>query len=136
VGLYRKRKSQYWWMSYIKDGEQFWESTKTSSRNAALRIWKKREAEIALGKFKVGWPGERIEFKEICKEFEQSHFAAISEGTIAGYRVYLKHLKAFFGGLVLTRITTKMVEEYRDHRRAQPSIRYLGRTLKLKGCDR
>jgi integrase len=39
-------------------------------------------------------------------------------------------MKAFFGGLVLTRITTKMVEEYRDHRQAQPSIRYQGRTLK------
>ena len=130
MGLYRKRKSPYWWMSYIKDGEQFWESTRTSSRNAALRIWKKREAEIALGKFKVGWPGERIAFEEMCKEFEQSHFAAISKGTVAGYRAYLKHLKASFGGLMLARITTKLVEEYRDHRRQQPSIRYRGRTLK------
>jgi hypothetical protein len=43
----------------------------------------------------------------MCKEFEHSHFAAISEGTIAGYLAYLKHMKAFFGGLVLTRITTK-----------------------------
>jgi integrase len=117
-------------MSYMVDGEQFWESTKTTSRTAAMRIWKRREAEIALGKFKVGWPGKRILFEELCNEFEQSHFAAISEGTIKGYRAYLKHLKAFFGGLVLTKITTKWVEEYRDHRRQQPSIRYKGRTVK------
>ncbi|HKV46872.1 MAG TPA: phage integrase SAM-like domain-containing protein [Candidatus Acidoferrales bacterium] len=117
-------------MTYIKDGKRFWESTRTSSRQAALRIWKKREAEIALGKFKVGRPGERIEFEEMCNEFERSHFAAISEGTIAGYRAYLKHLKAFFGGLVLARITTKLVEEYRNYRRRQPSIRYKGRPLK------
>ncbi len=31
---------------------------------------------------------------------------------------------------MLARITTKLVEEYRDHRRQQPSIRYRGRTLK------
>ncbi len=31
---------------------------------------------------------------------------------------------------MLTKITPKMVEEYRDHRRQQPSIRYKGRTLK------
>jgi Phage integrase SAM-like domain len=74
--------------------------------------------------------GERIAFEEMCKEFEQSHFAAISAGTVAGYRAYLNHLKAFFGGLMLARITTKLVEEYRDHRRQQPSIRYRGRTLK------
>jgi integrase len=130
VGLYRKPRSPYWWMTYIKDGEQFWESTRTGSKQAALQIWKKREAEIALRKFKVGWPGERIGLEEMCKEFEQSHFAAISEGTTTGYRVYLKHFKAFFGDLVLARITTKLVEEYRDYRRQQPSIRYEGRTLK------
>src|SRR5260370_29607292 len=112
------------------DGDQFWESTKTSSRNAAQQIWKRREAEIALGKFKVGWPGQRSKFDGLCDEFEKSHFAGISEGTIKGYRAYLKHLKAFFGGVVLTKITTKLVEEYRDHRRRQPSIRYKGRTLK------
>ncbi|HVS90003.1 MAG TPA: tyrosine-type recombinase/integrase [Candidatus Acidoferrum sp.] len=130
MGLYKKSKSPYWWMSYMVNDEQFWESIKTTSRPAAVQIWKRREAEIALGKFKVGWPGKRIEFEEICNEFEQSYFAAISEGTIKGYRAYLKSLKAFFEGLVLTRITTKLVEEYRDHRRQQLSIRYKGRTLK------
>ncbi len=130
MGLYKKKKSPYWWMSYMVNDEQVWESTKTTSRSAAVQIWKTREAEIALGKFKVGWPGKRIEFEEICNEFEQAHFAGISEGTIKGYRAYLKSLKAFFEGNVLTKITTKMVEEYRDHRRQQPSIRYKGRTLK------
>ncbi len=130
MGLYKKKNSPYWWMSYSQDGEQFWESTKTRSKRAAARIWQKREAEIALGKFKVGWPGERITFEEMCKEFEHSHFASISNGTSSGYRVYLKHMKAFFGGFVLTKITTKLVEEYRDHRRRQPSIRYKGRALK------
>jgi hypothetical protein len=36
----------------------------------------------------------------------------------------------FFGEDILKGIATKMVEEYRDHRRQQPSIRYKGRTLK------
>jgi integrase len=130
VGLYKKKKSPYWWMSYMVNDGQVWESTKTTSRPVAVQIWKMREAQIALGKFKVGWPGKRIEFQEICKEFEQSHFAGISEGTIKGYRAYLRKLKAFFEGFVLTRITPKLVEEYRDHRRQQPSIRYKGRTLK------
>jgi Phage integrase SAM-like domain len=71
-----------------------------------------------------------IMFEEMCKEFEKSHFASISENTIKGYQAYLKHLKVFFGEHVLTSITAKLVEEYRDHRRQQPSIRYKGRTLK------
>jgi hypothetical protein len=39
-------------------------------------------------------------------------------------------MKRFFKGHMLTEITTKRIEEYRDHRRQQPSIRYKGRTLK------
>jgi integrase len=117
-------------MSYVVDGEQVWESTKTTSRPAAGQIGKKRQAEVALGKFKVGWPGKRITFEESCAEFERSHFAGISEGTTKGYRAYLRHMKKFFKGYMLTEITTKRIEEYRDHRRQQPSIRYKGRTLK------
>jgi integrase len=49
---------------------------------------------------------------------------------LKGYRAYLKHMKTFFGGFVLTNITTKLVEEYRGQRRQQPSIRYKGRPLK------
>jgi len=63
-------------------------------------------------------------------EFEKSHFASISENTIKGYRAYLKHLLVFFGDRVLVNLNSKMVEEYRGHRRQQPSIRYMGRTLK------
>jgi len=130
LGLYKKRRSPYWWMTYMADGEQVFESTGTTSKSLATRIWRKRENEVASGKFKLDWPGERIAFEEMCKEFEKSHFAAISENTIKGYQAYLKHLKAFFGEHVLTRITAKLVEEYRDHRRQQPSIRRKGRTLK------
>jgi integrase len=78
----------------------------------------------------LDWPGERITFQEMCKEFERSHFASISENTIKGYRAYLKHLMAFFGDRRLVNLNSKMVEEYRDRRRQQPSIRYKGRTLK------
>jgi len=114
----------------MADGEQVFESTRTTSKSLAARIWKKRESEVASGKFKLDWPGERITFREMCKEFEKSHFASISENTIKGYRAYLKHLMVFFGDGVLVNLNSKMVEEYRDHRRQQPSIRYKGRTLK------
>jgi len=64
-------------MSYVVDGEQHWESTGTTSKPAAGQIWKRRQAEVALGKFKVGWPGKRITFEESCAEFERSHLAGI-----------------------------------------------------------
>lgn len=130
LGLYKKRRSPYWWMTYMADGEQVFESTGTTSKSLAIKIWRKRENEVTSGKFKLDWPGARVTFEEMCKEFEKSHFAAICENTIKGYQAYLKHLKVFFGEHVLTSITAKLVEEYRDHRWQQPSIRNKGRTLK------
>jgi hypothetical protein len=41
-------------MSYMADSERRFQSTKTSSKEIATKIWKRREGEIALGLFKVG----------------------------------------------------------------------------------
>jgi hypothetical protein len=37
----------------MADGEQVFESTRTTSKNLAAKIWKKRENEVASGKFKL-----------------------------------------------------------------------------------
>ena len=81
--------------------ERYFESTKTTSKELANKIWKKRDGEIALGLFKVGWPGERMTFEQLCEEFERSHFAGLAKNTVRGHRTYLIHLKAFFGNCCL-----------------------------------
>jgi len=53
------------------------DSTKTTSKEIAKKIWKKREGEIALGLFKVGWPGERMTFCAMCDEFLLSHTSTL-----------------------------------------------------------
>jgi integrase len=121
LGLYKRKASRFWWMSYTMNGEQYCQSTKTDSRELATKVWKKRESEIVLGLFKVGWAGERMMFEQLVAEFERSHFAGLTENTVRGHRGYLKHLKAFFGESRLDRITVEMVEEYRDLRRRQPT---------------
>ncbi len=72
MGLYKREDSRFWWMAYTVNGEQRCESTKTLSKELAKKIWKHREAEIVLGRFKVGWPGDRMTFAELCEEFFRS----------------------------------------------------------------
>ena len=67
MGLYKRKDSRFWWMGYTVKGEQRCESTKTSSKGLAKKIWKKREGEIALGRFQIGWPGERMTFGELSE---------------------------------------------------------------------
>jgi integrase len=110
--------------------ERYFESTKTTSKELAKRIWKRREGEIAMGLFKVGWPGERIRFGLLCEEFERSHFAGLADNTVKGHRSYLNNLKLFFGDRKLDCITVAMVEAYRDERRQQPSKHNPKQTVK------
>jgi integrase len=132
VGLFKRKDSRFWWIGYTLNGEHHYESTKTTSKELAIKIWKHRDSEITLGLFKVGWQGERIAFGQLCEEFERSHFAGLAKNTVRGHRSYIKHLKAFFGDSKLDRITVEMIEKYRDQRRQQPTK--LDPNRKIKGA--
>ena len=106
-------------MGYTACGEQRCESTKTSSKDLAKRIWKKREAEIALGRFEVGWPGERIIFAELCEEFFRSHSSTLSLKSQENHQIFGKHLRDYFGDRKLTEIDERSVVEYRNYQRRQ-----------------
>jgi integrase len=120
VGLYKRQDSRYWWMGYTAKGEQHCESTKTSSKDLAKKIWKKREAEIALGRFQVGWPGERMTLAELCEEFFRSHSSALSSKSQENHQMFVKNLLAYFGDRKLTEIDERSVVEYRNYRHRQP----------------
>ena len=120
MGLYKRKDSRFWWMGYTAKGEQRCESTKTSSKDLAKKIWKKREAEIALGRFQIGWPGERMTFAEVCEEFLHSHSSTLSPKSQENHRIFGKHLRAYFGDRKLTEIDERAVVEYRNYRRRQP----------------
>src|SRR6516164_2767068 len=104
VGLYKRQDSRFWWMAYTVKGRQRCESTKTLSKELAKKILKKREAEIALGRFQVGWPGEQMTFSELCEEFLRSHSSTLSPKSQANHQMFLKSLRGFLGDRKLTEI--------------------------------
>jgi len=120
VGLYKRQDSRFWWMAYTVKGRQRCESTKTLSKELAKKILKKREAEIALGRFQVGWPGERTTFSELCEEFSRSHSSTLSAKSQENHQIFLTNLRAYFGDRKLTDIDERTVEEYRNYRHRQP----------------
>ena len=97
MGLYRRKGSRFCWMSFTVGDERRFQSTKTSSKEIATKIWKKRDGEIALGLFKVGWPGERMTFTELCDEFTSSHSSTLSVHSQRNHRMFSKNLRQFFG---------------------------------------
>lgn len=130
MGLYKRKDSRFWWMGYTAKGEQRCESTKTTSKDLAAKIFKKREGEIALGRFQVGWPGERMTFGELCEEFFRSHSSTLSPKSQVNHQLFLKNLRAYFGDRKVAEIDERAVVEYRNHRRRQPLQRDPKRTVK------
>ena len=130
MGLYKRKDSRFWWMAYTAKGRQRCESTKTPSKELAKKILQKREAEIALGRFKVGWAGERMTFAQLCEEFLRSHSSTLSAKSQENHRNFLKDLRAFFGDRKLTEIDERSVVDYRNYRRRQPLKWNSQRTVK------
>lgn len=130
MGVYKREGSRYYWMCYTVKGEEERESTKTTSRVIATRIWRQREAEVALGLFNVGWAGERITFEQLCDEYEKSHVSSLSESSQEAFENHQKHLVRFFGGRRLAEIDSRMIEEYKSNRRQQPTRNDPDRTVK------
>lgn len=120
MGLYKRKDSRFWWMAFTVKSRQRCESTKTPSKDLAKKILKKREAEIALGRFQVGWPGERMTFAQLSEEFLQSHSSTLSPKSQENHQIFSKHLREYFGDRKLTDIDEPAVVEYRNHRRGQP----------------
>lgn len=120
MGLYKRKDSRFWWMAYTVKGEQRCESTKTPSKDLAKQILKRREAEITLGRFHVGWAGERMTFSELSEEFFRSHSSTLSRRSQENHQMFLKTLRAYLGDRTLTEIDQGLVVEYRNHRHRQP----------------
>jgi integrase len=132
VGLYKRKDSRFWWMGYTASGQQLYESTKTTSKDLAKKILRQREAEIVLGRFRVGWAGERITFAELCEEFLSSHSSTLSQKSQENHRIFINHLRDHFGARKLAEIDERSVVDYRNYRRSQP-IRW-DKTRTVKGA--
>src|SRR2546422_1574368 len=130
MGIYRRKGSKYYWMSYTWDGIQQRESTMTTSKALAVKISKRREAEIALGVFRVGWPGERMRFEDLCEEYRESHVSSLSNSSKEAFKSHGKHLIRSFGGRMLSEIDTPMIERYKNDRRQQRTRHNPDRTVK------
>ncbi|HEY6249182.1 MAG TPA: site-specific integrase [Candidatus Angelobacter sp.] len=123
MGLYQRNDSRFWWMSYTAENGRTFESTKTSNKEIATKILKHREGEIALGLFKVGLPGTRVTFAQLCEEFLASHSSTLSIKTQQNHRMFINNLKPHLGEYALTAISRQMIENYRNQRRSQAARR-------------
>ncbi len=113
MGSIYKRGGVYW-IKYYRYGKPFRESTKSHKEADAKRLLKKREGEIAGGKF----PGiyfDRVTFDELKEDFLRDYRINQKKSLRRAERS-AKTLEGFFSNMRVPDITTTKIDEYTDQR--------------------
>lgn len=111
MGIFLRNKS--WYISYFNKGRRIREKV-GSSKTLANKALKKRETEIAEGKFLDIKNQKRVRLKELTSDYKQL-YASSKKSFNSHYTVALNCIEHFFSNPWLDEITVKRVEDYKVH---------------------
>ncbi len=106
-----------WWVSITFQGKRIRRSTETSSLELAKAVEAKLRTELIEGKYFDKYEGERRTFQQLMQRFMKEHAPKVSENTRVLYAASLKHLSDFFGDALLSEITSKKINDYKQARK-------------------
>src|SRR3989304_8447028 len=116
MGLYKRNSSQFYWMSFRVNGRRIFESTETTNKKLAEKIYAKRLTEITEGKWFQNEARKR-RFEELREKYMTEH-SKINKTPTTQVRdsSAFKRLSVFFGGLMLAEITPARISDYNSQR--------------------
>lgn len=106
-------------MTFKVNGKRIYESTKTTNKKLAQRIYTKRASEIAEGKWFLTEARKRT-FEELRNRYMEEH-SKINKAPKSHSRdkSSFRHLSTAFCGLTLAEITPARISEYKSLRRIE-----------------
>ncbi len=113
MGLYKRKDSQFYWMSFRIDGRRITESSKTRNKKQAEMIYAKKLTEINEGKWfdKVTIPNVTME--EVFDRYLKEVSPNLSPTTDARNGQMVKNLRAFLGNNFIKDVTASVVSRYK-----------------------
>ncbi len=116
MGLYKRKDSQFYWMSFRVDGRRITESSKTRNKKLAEMIYAKKLTEITEGKWfgKVNIPNVTME--EIFDRYLKEISPNLSPTTDERNGQMVKNLRAFFVNAFIKDVTPSVVSRYKARR--------------------
>lgn len=119
MGLYKRKDSRFYWMSFRINGRTVFESTGTPNRKLAEKIHARRLSDIIEGRWFPDEAKHRI-FEELRDRYMKEHSQVYKtpKSTLRDETSF-KHLSKFFGGLTLAEITPARISEYKSLRRTE-----------------
>lgn len=128
-GLYRRKDSPYWWMSFTVNKRQYQRSTGTEDEKLARKILGKIQTQIIEGKWFEIDEAKQHTFDEMMEKY-LNQYSKInkSKSTYSKDKGMLeKHLTPYFTGMSLQEISSAEIINYKNRRleegAAQSSVR-------------
>lgn len=113
MGLYRRKDSQFYWMSYRINGRRMFESTGTKNKKLAEKICSKVSTEIFEGKWFDKKVSGSITLNELIDRYIREISPNLAPTTHCRNAQISKNLKSFFGQYLLKDISTSLVSQYK-----------------------
>src|SRR5689334_6293726 len=82
------RRGRFWWIGYWRNGEPFYESSKSERKEVAIHLLKQRQGEIVTGKF-AGLAAERVTVSELL-ELVQSDYITNDRRSLADLKMRIR----------------------------------------------
>ncbi len=114
------KRNRIWWIKFYQNGKPYRESSRSTRKSDAERLLKLREGAVAKGE-PISLRAERITIDELLDDVISDYEANIK--SLDMVKLSASKLKAFFGGLRASRITTAHVNTYITKRRGMTTRR-------------
>jgi hypothetical protein len=116
MGLYRRRESKVWWMSYMKDGRQHRESSGVTNKKLAEKLLASRTAQV----FEERWSLPRSKSPHLGDWVDEFLESVSRHKTRSRYQSSINNLLNYFGkNIRLSDITPESVFRFQQARLEQ-----------------
>ena len=116
MGLYKRKDSQFHWMSYTVAGKRILESTETTNKKLAETIYAKRLMEVMEGKWFERKVPEDVAMGELIERYMQEVSPNCTPSTQERNKYIARNLVQFFGSYRLSQVSPSVVSQYKAKR--------------------
>ncbi|MCX7858187.1 MAG: site-specific integrase [Deltaproteobacteria bacterium] len=119
MGLFRRKDSAYWWISFTVGGKRYRISTETKDRKLAEKIYASILVKVAEGKWFGRDPALCYTFNELMERFMKEYAPQRKLSMVKRYECALVHLKKYFSDKTLSEITPDLISSCMHKRREE-----------------
>jgi hypothetical protein len=117
MGVYRPKKSKYWWIDFYHKGKRYRESSGSTRKRDAEQLFARRKYEISQEKFNPSSANKDLTFAEFQPRYMDWATDHKKASTIERNYQFLDHLKPYVFDKLLSKIDLMIVEGYRKDRK-------------------